>query len=82
VLSKSKPSDSIKKLFLGQFDHGPALLEHFLQSHGLLGATKLKDLKLTNAELAATLVQVVVNVFGIFQTCKGRDTSVVYPSLK
>ena len=58
ILSKAKPSDSIKKLFLGLFDHGPALLEHFLQTHQLLGATKIKDLKLSHSELATTLVEV------------------------
>ena len=60
ILSKAKPSDTIKKLFLSQFDHGPALLEHFLQTHQLFGATKMKDLTLSHTDLVAILVQVII----------------------
>jgi hypothetical protein len=58
MLSQSKPADSIKKLFLSHFDHGPALLEHFLLSNNLSGSTKLKDVKMNHEELAKIMLEV------------------------
>ena len=58
ILSKSKPADTIKKLFLSHFDHGPALLEHFLRENNLLGATKIKDVQVAHEQLAEILVEV------------------------
>jgi hypothetical protein len=56
-LSNSKPADSIKKLFLFHFDHGPAMLEHFLLEKNLSGATKIKDVKMSKEDLAKTLLE-------------------------
>lgn len=57
VLKNAKPTETLKKLFLGYFDHGPALLEHFFKTVGVSGMTKLKDLSLGHDEIASKVVE-------------------------
>ena len=59
ILTNAKPADSVKKLFLTHFDHGPALLEHFLLEKKLPGATKMKDLQMPKEEVAKALLEVI-----------------------
>lgn len=57
ILKSAKPTETLKKLFLSNFDHGPALLEHFLKTVGLSGMTKLKDFDIGFDEVACKLVE-------------------------
>ncbi len=55
IFEKAKPTDTLKKCLVSNFEYGPALLEHFLHKNELAPNKKLKDFEVHDSFKAEIL---------------------------